>query len=339
MTYFDDIRSAAFIEDLPWNSLDGANILVTGATGLICSSLVEVLMEHNHGNYHVYASGRNQAKARSLFGRFYNDPCFHFLQFDVIQPLIIDIRFDVIIYGAGVASPNLYLTDPVSVMKSNYSGVDNLLSYGIRHQLKTFLYISSSEVYGEGDGRIFTEDYYGYVDSLKLRSCYPSVKRATESLCIAYGHQYEIDVRIARPCHIYGPYFNDYDNRAYAQFIGNVLEGKDIVLKSSGKQLRSWCYVVDCALALLYILLKGKKWSAYNIADDNSIITIRQFAEAIAEVSGKNLKFELPDNNEEGHPASHNMVLSTDKLKSLGWFAPGTLKNKLLHTIERRRCI
>lgn len=334
MSYVDDIVEVAALP-LPWNELKGKNILITGATGLIGSTLVEVLMSHAGIDYHVYASGRNESKIRTLFAKYIDSPFFHFIRYDVREPLSCNIDFHIIVAGAGVASPQLYATDPVSVMKSNFNGVDNLFTYGIEHGLEKFLYISSGEIYGEGDGRVFTEDYSGYVNCATLRACYPSAKRATESLCIAYAHQYGIDVRIARPCHIYGPNFTDSDRRVYAQFIRNVLAGQDIVMKSSGSQYRSWCYVVDCASALMYILLNGKNGEAYNIADETSNITIRELAETIAEIAGKKVIVELPtDVEKSGFNVVTKSIFSIEKLKRIGWRVYGVQYNKLINTIE-----
>lgn len=337
MAYTDDIKRVASL-DLPWSDLRGKNILITGATGMICSTLVEILMTHERQDFHVYASGRNETKVNTTFAKYADSPYFHFLKYDVREPLDSEITFHIIIAGAGVASPQLYATDPVSVLKSNFNGVDHLLTYGVKHGLEKFLYISSGEVYGEGDGRVFTEDYSGYVNCATLRACYPSAKRATETLCIAYGHQYGIDVRIARPCHIYGPNFNDSDKRVYAQFIRNVLAGEDIVMKSTGTQYRSWCYVVDCASALLYILVKGKNGEVYNIADETSNVTIRELAEIIADIAGNRVVIELPSNEERvGFNIVTKSVYSTEKLKSLGWSIFGTIRDKFENTINAKR--
>lgn len=337
MTYREDIKHVAS-QNIPWKKLSNKNILVTGATGMIGSTLIDVLMSHQRQDYHVYASGRNESKINSLFEKYIDNPYFHFLKHDVRKPLESDTVFNFIIAGAGVASPQLYSTDPVSVIKSNLWGVDNLLSYGVNHSLEKFLYVSSGEVYGEGDGRIFTEDYSGYVDCTSLRSCYPSAKRTSESLCIAYSHQYKIDVSIARPCHVYGPNFSESDKRVYAQFIRNVLQNENIVMKSTGSQYRSWCYVVDCVSALLYILLKGENGEAYNIADENSNITIKELAETIAEIGHKKVIIDVPEETEKaGYNVVKKSLFSTDKLRSLGWSCSGTIKEKLEATVNALR--
>ena len=333
-SYNEDILAVLNL-DLPWKKLSGTNILVTGATGLIGGCLVETLMMNPHQDYQVYASGRNENRAMVRFKDFADDPSFHFVKYDVMQPMQSDIRFDYIIHAASDANPKFYATQPVEVMKANICGVDHLISYGINHGMKRFLYVSSGEVYGEGDGRVFSEDYSGCVDCAQPRSCYPSSKRAAETLCVSYAAEYGADVVIARPCHIYGPYFTEQDNRVYAQFIRNVLRGEDIVMKSTGEQFRSWCYVVDCVSALLHILLKGESGEAYNIADADSNTSIRELAETIAVIGGRKVVIDLPDTDEKrGFNPVTKSVFSTEKLESLGWKPKNHIFEGLEHAIH-----
>lgn len=336
MSYNEHIINAANL-NLPWSYLKDCNILVTGATGLIGSCLVEVLMSRPNKDYHVYASGRNEERAKARFAEFADDPAFHFFKYDVMKPLEGDIHFDYIIHAASNASPNFFATKPVEVIKSNIYGVSNLMDYGMEHGLKRLLFLSSGEVYGEGDGRVFTEDYSGYVNPTSPRSCYPSSKRAAETLCVSYGAEYGIETVIARPSHTYGPNFTESDNRVYAQFIRNVLKDEDIVMKSTGLQFRSWCYVVDCASALLYILLKGENGQAYNIADASSNISIKELAEMIAEIGGKKVVFDLPSDLEKaGFNIVTKSVFSTEKLEKLGWNIKGCMKDKIESTIRAK---
>lgn len=331
--YFDDIIKVA-TQELPWEKLSRCNILITGATGMIGSCLVDILMNRPNKEYHVYASGRNEERAHNRFAEYADDPCFHFIKYDVITPMVCDVNFQYIIHAASNASPNFFVVKPVEVIKSNIYGVSNLMDYGIQHNLKRLLYVSSGEVYGEGDGCVFTEDYSGYVDCIKPRSCYPSSKRTAETLCVSYGIEYGIETVIARPSHVYGPNFTESDNRVYAQFIRNVLKGENVVVKSTGSQFRSWCYVVDCASALLYILLKGENGNAYNIADESSNISIRELAEMIASIGGKKTVFDLPSDIEKaGYNVVSKSVLSIKKIQELGWKIEGSMRDKIENTI------
>ncbi|MCQ2203692.1 MAG: NAD-dependent epimerase/dehydratase family protein [Bacteroidales bacterium] len=333
MAYIDDIKAVASL-NLPWEKLSGCNILIAGATGLIGSCLVEVLLNRSSADYVVYASGRNEDRAHSLFADYWDNPRFRFIKADVTEPLDSVIDFHYIIHAASNASPNFFAAKPVEVIKSNIDGVVNLMEYGMSHSLKRLLYVSSGEVYGEGDGRVFTEDYSGYVDCTLPRSCYPSSKRAAETLCVSYGVEYGIETVIARPSHTYGPRFTESDNRVYAQFIRNVLRGEDIVMKSTGEQFRSWCYVVDCASALLYVLLKGENGQAYNIADETSNITIKQLAEMVAAIGGKKVVLDVPSNLEKaGYNKVTKSVFSIQKLNALGWYVRDTMHIKLTKVI------
>lgn len=334
MSFRNDLERVASL-DLPWEDLDGTNILVTGATGLIGSALVDLLMFRSHAKYQVFASGRNEERLKKRFAEYVGHPNFHLIRYDVTASLESEIDFHIIIDAASGASPQLYSTDPVGVMKANFLGVENLLSYGIAHKLKRFLYISSGEIYGEGGEKKITEDYSGYVNCASVRACYPSSKRAAETLCESYAHQYGVDVRIARPCHIYGPNFMETDKRVYAQFIRNVLKNEDIVLKSDGSQFRSWCYVVDCVSALLYILLKGKSGETYNVADESSNISIRELAEMVASIGNKKVVFDIPEALEkEGYNVVKKSIFSAGKLNELGWTVSGTMKEKMKKTID-----
>ena len=325
----------AEIKDLPWEKLSKCNLLVTGATGLIGSCLVEVLMTNPNKDYQVYALGRNEKRAESRFRQFLDDPSFHFLQGDVTQPLASDVPFHFVIHAASNGSPNFFVNHPVEVMKSNLFGVTNLIEYGLGHGMKRFLYVSTGEVYGVNEAAIMNESSYGYVDILNTRSCYPSSKRAAETMAMCYAGEYGADVVVARPCHTYGPHFTESDNRVYAQFIRNVLKGEDIVMKSEGTQYRSWCYVEDCVSALLYILLNGKNGEAYNIADKNSVVTIRELAETIAQIAGRKVVMQVPsDIEKKGITPIKRAVFDTAKLEALGWTINGTMEEKLKKTID-----
>lgn len=334
MSYREDILSLANLQ-LPWEKLKGSNILVTGATGLIGSTLVDVLLSRGVRDYCVYACGRNENRANKLFSSYWNTNNFKFMKFDITHPLSIDIPFHYIIHCASGAAPVEFGQRPVEVMKANIIGVDNLLSYGNEHSMNRMLYVSSGEIYGEGDGREFSEDYSGYVDPLKTRSCYPSSKRAAETLCASYCAEYGVDVVIARPCHVYGPHFTENDNRVYAQFIRNVLRGENIMMKSTGEQYRSWCYVVDTVSALLQILLKGQRGEAYNIADPNSIITIKELAHMVAEYCGQEVIIDVPDDMEKQtyNPVTKS-VFQTSKIEKLGWRIEGCMVDKIESTIK-----
>lgn len=338
-TYYDDI-SRFFRCDLPWEKLTHCNILVTGATGLIGGCFVDVLMMNPKRDYNVYALGRNEDRARVRFTKYSECKEFHFVKQDLMQPLQGETKYDYIIHAAGSAYPAEFSMRPVEVIRSNIDGLANLMDYGLSYGMKRLLYVSTGEVYGEGDGRAFTEDYSGYVNINLSRSCYPSSKRAAETLCVSYASEYGADVVIARPCHVYGPNFTESDNRAFSQFIRNALNGEDIVMKSMGEQFRSWCYVVDCISALFYILLKGENGQAYNVANPNSNISIKDLAEIIAGFGGTKVVIDIPNTDEKrGYNLVSKSVFCVDKLKALGWSPLIDINTGISNTIEYLRNI
>lgn len=201
------------------------------------------------------------------------------------------------------------------------------------------VYISSSEVYGEKQSTDpYNESTYYMVDILNPRACYPSSKRAAETLCAAYAKEYGVHTVMVRPGHIYGPAPNPEDNRAASQFVRDAVAGRDIVMKSAGQQLRSYTYVLDCVTAIVAVLLNGLSGEAYNISNPDSIVTIRQLAECVAEASGVKLIFDCPT---EAEQSSFNMMsnsaLTSDKLLSLGWKGYFNLRDGIDATIESMR--
>lgn len=331
-TYYDDIRRVKDL-DLPWETLDKSNILIVGATGLIGRALVDVLMQLPDKNYHLYAGVRDLDYAQHCFAKYKDETAFTVLRYDVATPVPFDTDFHYIIHAASYAGPDAFKHDPVGIIKANIQGVDHLFSYGTRHNLKKLLYISSAEVYGEGNGTPFCEKDSGTFDWLSLRACYPSAKRAAETLCVSYASQHRIETSIARPCHVYGPFFTPKDERAYAQFIRNILADENILLKSAGHQQRSWCYVVDSAFALLYVLLKGENGNAYNIADMQSNASIREFAEILASKGGRDVVFELPEQGAES-PIISRAIFNTEKISKLGWHPRWKLEEGISHTLD-----
>jgi nucleoside-diphosphate-sugar epimerase len=320
--YKKDVNEIAAY-NLDWKQFEDKSIVITGATGMICSFLIDVLMFRNeryHNRITIYAISRNSDYAKNCFASYWENPFFVYIKQDISEKFTWDISADYIIHGASNSYPASFTQNPVGIMKSNLWGLSNLMDYYIKNNSRRILYISSGEVYGEGTGNDFNESFSGYIDCLNPRACYPSSKRAAETLCVSYAQQYNIDVVIARPCHIYGPTLTKADNRAFAQFMRNILSKENIVMKSAGKQYRSYCYVADCVSALLVILLNGQKNNAYNISNKYSSVSIADLAKIIAEIGQQKVIFEHPSGDEgKEYSGISRAILSSTKLESLGW--------------------
>lgn len=298
------------------------SILITGGSGLIGSSIVDQLLLLNdlrNFNIKIYCCGRNLSYLKE---RFSSETSFlKFVAYDAAVVPDFDIDIDFIIHAASPASPELYVNQPVETMTSNFLGMYNLLSYAKNIGVSKVLYVSSSEVYGlSSSNQPLEENYIGLVDHLNVRSSYASSKRATETLCTSFVSEYSLNITIVRPGHIYGPSAKVTDNRVSSFFMNEAIAGRDIVMKSTGSQLRSYCYSLDCASAILSVLLSGESGQVYNISNPNSIITIKQMAEIISQVSNVKLIMDVPDNQDlkQANPMQ-NASLRSDKLERLGW--------------------
>lgn len=323
--YMDDVRFVAGL-NLPWEKLKGTKLMLSGATGMLGSFLVDVLMEKNQTglDVDVYCLGRSKEKAQKRFSKYAEDSKMHFIPYDVNEPLVRDDlgKVDYILHLASNTHPMQYSTDPIGTITANIIGLKNMLDFAVAHQVSRFAFASSNEIYGEnrGDQELFDEDYCGYINSNTMRAGYPESKRCGEALCQAYLAQKNLDVVIPRFTRSYGPTMLSTDTKAISQFIKKGVTGEDIVLKSAGTQLYSYTYVADAISGLLTILLLGKSGEAYNIADEESDIMLKDLAAIIAGINGKKIVFEIPDDVEAaGYSKATKARLDGSKLTLLGW--------------------
>ena len=337
-TYIEDIGEA--IESIPeWETLKHKKILITGATGMIGSSVVELLHEMNRrydAGITLYLAGRSKERILRRFANFMTEHDFVFVLYDADKDQQFEMEPDYIIHGACKADPVAYGERPVETMLSNFVGVNSLLRLAAAVRSKRLLYLSSSEVYGKKeDNSPYKETEYGYVDILNARACYPSSKRASETLCAAYGAEYGVDTVIVRPGHIYGPTISRTDSKASTQFTWNVVDGKDIVMKSAGAQVRSYCYTLDCATAVLTVLLHGVTGQAYNVSNRNSVVSIRDLAEMLAVCGGQKILFENPtDAEQKNYNLMATSSLDAERLEQLGWKPGYDLERGVRKTLE-----
>ncbi len=321
--YIEELKK--FCENIDLSFLQGKTILITGASGLIGSYLVDVIMSSNviqNSRIKIYAIVRNRERAMKRFEKHINNTLFCLIEHDVSEPIEFEFKSDYIIHAASNANPAAFDSDPIGTIKANVNGTMNLLDYARKYGVQKFLYISSSEVYGEPIklGTIFDESSMGIVNPMSPRACYTESKRMAENICVNYSKQYCVSTVIARVCFAYGPTFTDNDNRVIPQFIRNALEREDIVLKSTGSLIRSYAYIYDVVSGLFKILSEGKIGEVYNIGNRNSNVPIREIAETVAEVAGVNIVYDLPKEEQDKGYAPFSMALiDASKLEGLGW--------------------
>lgn len=337
--YINDL-DMAIDHSIGIEKLKNKSILITGATGTIGSYISDMILRYNqihNGRINIYLAGRNIEKLKAKY-EFWNDSYLDFVSYDITSEIKFEIKkIDYIIHAAGNAHPLAFNGDPVGTIIGNIKGTYNLLEYGKMHKLKRLLYVSSGEVYGQGNLLLdeFDEEYSGYIDTLSPRSCYPASKRAAENLCASYTKQYGMETVIVRPCHTYGPGITSTDSRANVQFIRNVLNGEDIVMRSAGTQMRSYNYIGDCASAIITVLINGESGQAYNIANPDVRITIAQLAKMIAIAAKRKVVFSDPDIIDIANRTPIvKQVLSTKKIEDLGWKGAFTAESGIRHTLD-----
>lgn len=317
--YQNDLRNILDISEI--EQLNGKSFLITGATGLIGVCMIDALMYYNRqgADIHIYAIGRSWEKAKSRLGEYEQDEHFHFIEQDVRQPLPEDIQVDVIIPLASNTHPLAYSQYPVETIEINVKGAEHALNKALACEA-TVLYPSSVEVYGNARGEdVFTEDYTGKLNLENARACYPESKRLSEALCLSYMAERGVDVKIARLSRAFGPTMLMTDTKASSQFILKALAGEDIILKSKGEQFFSYTYVADVVRSMLYILLHGEWGMAYNVANKDSNVKLKDFAGACAHWAGKEVVFDLPSEVEQkGYSVAMHAILDNSRLLSIG---------------------
>ncbi|ETD27572.1 NAD-dependent epimerase/dehydratase family protein [Helicobacter canis] len=334
---FTAITSSPLIN---WQLFANANILITGANGFLPAYMAKTLLNLNatllkHSPCRVLALVRNYKHAREVFAPYLDRQDLVLITQDVSEPLTLPYPIHYIIHAASPASPRFYKDAPLSVIYPNVLGTINMLNLARTNPVRSILYFSSGEVYGEFAGSI-DENAYGIVDPTALRSCYAESKRMGENLCIAYGSEYGLPIKIARPFHTYGPGMKLDDGRVFADFVRSVVMGQDIVLTSSGEAKRSFLYLSDATLAYFLILTKGANNEAYNVANEQGVVSIKELAQIIASLfpeKGLKVRFEPP--NESYMPSP---ILSCDvktaKLNALGFSPKVSIEEGFSKTIR-----
>lgn len=298
-------------------------ILILGSTGLIASTLIEKLCTLNDRsglNMHLIVTYRNLDKLKRRFSNLSTTTDIEYMRYDVRDPLPKDLVTDLIVHSASPAHPKAFVENPVGVMDANLEGIRNALEYLRGHTGTRLIYLSSGEIYGaKTANRSYSETDLGLVDPLNFRSCYPESKRAAETYIRCYVYQFGVDAVIARPGHVYGPALMRDSTRVDVQFMNNALRGEDILMKSEGLQRRSYIHVDDVVTGLLVMILRGETGEAYNISNRDSDITIREYAEILADIAGVKVRLDIDPNACKGSSTVVDSTLDSTKLESIGW--------------------
>lgn len=314
---------------LDWEQFKDKTILITGAYGMLASYMVYTLLYLNQAypslNLKVLAIGRKQKKADKRFADYLEDPALKIITHDVTEKLKIRGDIDYIIHAASHASSEFFGKDPVGVIAPNIFGTKLLLDLAKEKNSQGFLFFSSGEVCGHLEKDFIEENDSGFLDPTDIRSCYGESKRMAENMLKCWHHQYGIPTFAVRPDHTYGPTIDlAHDRRVFSDFIADILNNRNLTLKSDGKAVRTFCYISDATDAFFRVLLKGSPGQSYNVSNNSCRVSIKRLAETIISIfPDKNLSIEYKaradtdtylENKNNKRPG-----LSTKKIEALGY--------------------
>jgi UDP-glucuronate decarboxylase len=267
-------------------ALAGKTVLVAGGAGFLPSYVVDALARANETMQdeprRILCVDNVLTGTWTRLAHLEGRADVAFLTHDLTEELVLDEPVHAVVHGASIASPSWYRQRPLETIDVNVTGTRCLLELAREHAVEGFLYLSSSEIYGDPDPtRIPTsEDYWGNVSSTGPRAPYDESKRLAETLCTTYHRLYGTPVRIIRPFNVYGPRLRLDDGRVIPDFLSDALAGRPIALLSDGSATRSFCYVSDFIVALLLLLVEGTPGDVYNVGNDEEV-TIREAAEIL----------------------------------------------------------
>ncbi|MBU4564742.1 MAG: SDR family oxidoreductase [Desulfarculus sp.] len=305
-------------------------ILVTGGAGFIGSHLVDALLEQGH---EVLCMDNFFTGDKSNVAQHLGNPLFEVVRHDVVEPILLEV--DQIYNLACPASPVHYQFNPVKTVKTNVLGTLNMLGMAKRVGAR-ILQASTSEVYGDPKVHPQTEDYWGHVNPIGIRSCYDEGKRLAETLMMDYHRSNGVDVRIVRIFNTYGPRMAVNDGRVVSNFAVQAIKGDPITIYGDGTQTRSFCYVDDLVAGLMAMMEAEDFIGPVNLGNPSEF-TMLELAEKVIKLSGSKSPLDFkplpPDDPTQRQP---NISLAKEKL---GWSPTVELEQGLAPTLEYFRSI
>jgi len=315
---------------LPFERFYEKTVLISGANGYVPAYFVHIFLALNdsrNANIHVIALCRNEDRARDRFSNYIGRDDFELLIQDVCTPIIVMRPIQIFIHAASPAGIVKRHDDPVNTFLANVKGAENMLELASKNQCEAFLLLSSVDVYGKVDDTDrLTEKESGYLDTLNVRNAYSCGKRAAESLCVAYYAKSNVPIYIVRPFQIIGPGPELDDGRLHIDFISQIIQKGEIVLKSDGTAIRSFMYITDAITAMLYVILLGSTGEAYNIVMTEGEASVKELADIMASnvlAKGKEpikVTFDVSKRSSIEVTSALSIVTGDDsKIKGLGW--------------------
>lgn len=330
--------------DALWSELrvlEGRTVLLSGGAGFLGSYIaatIEVLNRRFRNPCRVLVLDSLITGSRQPLIGPVSDPNIEFIEHDVRQPLHVDGPVDYALHAAGIASPAYYRKFPLETIETAVWGTKNFLELCRAKRVYSFLFFSSSEIYGDPDaGHVPTaETYKGNVSSTGPRACYDESKRLSETLCTVYHALYKSPVKMVRPFNVFGPGMNSKDLRVIPSFLMNALKGMPIVVYGTGEQTRTFCYVTDALAGFFKALLSEQQGEVYNVGNDENEIPMIRLAGMVQQLTKSRASPQLHD-YPVSYPADEPMRRCPDltKIRTQLNYAPTiSLEDGLHRTLE-----
>lgn len=294
-----DLEEIAARVGAAFDPLEGARILITGASSYITSYMADGVAWLNDHRFtrpaRLVALVRSPVTADSRLGHLLGRPDVEIIQQDVSAPLRLDGPVDYVIHAASNASPQRYLANPLDTMDANVVGTRQLLELARASGARGFLFFSSSEVYGDvpDDAYPTPETYPGQVDATNPRACYAEAKRYGETLCLAFWRQHGVPVKVARVFFTYGPGLALDDGRIMADLMRSRFAGEPLRLFSDGRGVRAFSYTADSVTGFWKALLSPHDGEVFNVGSDHAV-TIHELARRFARLEAPELEIVFP---------------------------------------------
>jgi nucleoside-diphosphate-sugar epimerase len=317
----EDIRNI-LSEPLPWDTLKGKTVLVTGATGIIPGYIIHVLM--NIGDIRVIALSRSKKKLQERFSSYLDNPYFERVDSSITSMIDLDYftkkktQLDIILHGAG-NTDRIGQQDMVNTIDVNVIGTKYCLEFLAKQGFGIFMPFSSASIFGKTEYKKVSEDEYGYTDLQASDAPYVQSKRFSEVYSYTYHKQFGTDVIIPRIPWTIAPGL-ERGNGVRSDFLYDLLDNNELIIRSDGMKTFPFSYISDVVSALFYILFKGVKGDSYNIVSDDGNLTVRDFAEI--HINALNVKQDkrpvlyVANESGEGNPG---IMIDNAKIRSLGW--------------------
>jgi UDP-glucuronate decarboxylase len=301
-------------------------VMVTGGAGFLGSHLCDRLLEAGHD---VLCVDNLFTGTKDNIAHLHSNPRFEFMRHDVTFPLFVEV--DEIYNLACPASPIHYQHDPVQTTKTSVHGAINMLGLAKRIGCK-ILQASTSEVYGDPAVHPQSEDYWGHVNPIGIRSCYDEGKRCAETLFFDYHRQNKVPIKVARIFNTYGPRMHPADGRVVSNFIMQALRNEPITIYGDGSQTRSFCYVDDLIRGLVLLMETGPEViGPINIGNPHEF-TVRELAEKVIELTGSSSRIiEEPLPQDDPRQRQPNIARAKSELN---WEPAVELADGLVTTID-----